>query len=82
MIWIAAQNNKEVDDESDSEEDDDDYDDENEIEINSGTDLRDNKIITEEIDSLNDRIINRKYLHGQLDDALSESTHGNGFVNW
>lgn len=67
LISLVAQSNKESasenveGDDSDSDEDDDEYDDENEIEINSGNELRDkDKMIAEEIDGLNNRIIDRK----------------------
>lgn len=62
--FIAQANSKSENavDDSDSDEDDDEYDDENEIEINSGNELRDkDKIIAEEIDGLNNRIIDRKF---------------------
>lgn len=50
----------------DSDDDDGEYDDDdndNEIEVNAGNELRDNdKVIAEEIDGLNDRIIDRKLI--------------------
>lgn len=62
LAEVTKSNENIVDDSIDSDEDDDDdYDDEGEIEINSGNELRDkDRIIAEEIDGLNNRIVDRK----------------------